>query len=234
VADRSIAASLRREIESGIADLKVAQPREGALVIRPGDLRGAETTGFAVPRLRGVLVHQLFRLAVVGHVARDHFADACAAWRAEREDTSALDTLDPDERARLSTEVTAHGVTLASRLDVVNPAWRPRTSVAVVQRLGAGAVVCRDRLDLVVGSAGSSAAAVAILDVTTSPIDNDHLRVLRYHALMETFRSLAAPLRVAALSTATGDLVALDVDRELLRVGLDELQESIARRWGQR
>jgi len=232
VADRRIAAGLRAELEDGIFELSREMPRSAELNVRPGDLRthaGDATTTH--PRLRGALVHELLRLGVSGHRVDDHFAEALAAWKSEHDDPAALDRLDADELARLATEVTAHGVTLERRLDVINPLWRPRTSVAIVQRLGGGCVVARDRIDLVVGTIDSPTASVALFDLTTSPLNSEHERVLRYHALMETLRSQIAPLRVATMSTATGDVWSLDVDRTMLRRAMCELAETIAVKW---
>jgi hypothetical protein len=233
-ADRRIAGGLRAELDDAIYELARRHPRTDALTIRPGDVRGvAAGDPSPYPRLRGALVHELLRLGVAGLRTTDHFADAVAAWRSEHGDAAALAHLDADELARLASEVTAHGVTLERRLGEIAPSWRPRTNVAAIQRLAGGAVIARDLIDLVVGTHNADAASIALFDLTTGALSTEHERVLRYHALIETLRSQVAPLRVATLSSLTGDVWSIDVDRGLLRRALDELIATISARWSQ-
>ena len=89
----------------------------------------------------------------------------------------------------------------------------------------------RDRLDLVLGSSREAVASEALFDVTTSPLSSRSDAVLRYHALMETLRTGVVPLRVVALSTATGDRVQYEVDDALLARAVSELQTAIITEW---
>jgi hypothetical protein len=66
---------------------------------------------------------------------------------------------------------------------------------------------------------------VALLDVTTSTLDEGEERAMRYHALVQTLRTGVVPLRTSAFSTATGELWSCDVDGELLTRSVADLLE---------
>ncbi len=236
VADRALAAGLRAELEDRLFDVLGAGTRE-ALVVRASDLRAtpqvSELSHAPFGRLRGVLVTQLVRLLSVGHVIDDPYHDAVSAWLASGETGALADAfaqLDAEEVARLATDVTAHAVTLARRLGAINPQWRPRSAVRVLARVGAGAVVVRDQIDLIVGSMLTEHSSIALFDVTTSPFGADHERVLRFHALAFTLSCSLAPLRVVSLSSATDELWSIEVDDAMLRRGLDDVVDVLARK----
>ena len=103
----------------------------------------------------------------------DVCAELLVAWRAEVGHsalTQLVDRLDADELARLSTDLTAHWVTLKRSLGPLSTRWLPRTSLRAYQRLAGGNVVLRDVIDLMVGTTSGDVASVALLDVTTSPL----------------------------------------------------------------
>jgi hypothetical protein len=85
----------------------------------------------------------------------------------------------------------------------------------------------RDVVDLAVGSTHADVASVALVDVTTSPLGTSAERVMRFHALLETLRTSVVPLRTSIFSSATGELWTLDVDRELLMRGVDDVVETL-------
>jgi hypothetical protein len=182
-------------------------------------------------RLRGTLVTELLELAVVGFGITDPFEDAYAAWRAHT-NVDALreyaDQLSADDRARLATDVDAHGVTLLQRLGTVSPKWLPRTGVRVALPFAGGAVICHDVIDLAVGGPSAATASVALLDVTTGDLDEDTDRVLHYHALCELLRTSVAPVRVLGLSTATGEVATLEVTPDVLTAACHDLTTVLA------
>lgn len=234
--DLTSAAGLRAELDDAIFAVLGEVAPATPIVVTAARLRHAPgaTALEAGPsgRLRGVLVTQLVRLLGVGASVDSPFEAAVAAWRAQRPSPDLLEHLtglDADARARLDTDVTAHFVTLARSLGPVPPAWTVRSAQRASVRLGAGRVVLRDTVDLVVGSALSSVTSVALLDVTTSPLCESAERAARYHALVETLRTSSVPLRTAVLSTATGDLWRYDVDRDLLLAGVADVSGAIAR-----
>jgi hypothetical protein len=233
VADRTVAAGLRAELEDQLFRVLGTQPRD-VITVRASDLRhNSHVSSLASApfgRLRGVLVGQLVRLLSVGHQFDDPYLDSVTAWLASGETGALADAfaqLDNEERARLATDVTAHAVTLSRRLGPINPQWRPRSAVRTLARLVAGTVLVRDQLDLVVGSTLTEHASVALFDVTTSPFGPDHERVLRFHALAHTLSCSVAPLRVVSLSSATDELWALEVDDALLRRAVEELVDVV-------
>ncbi len=237
LSDHAVAAGLRADLEDRLFELFHSTTAPDPVRVGPRDVRDdprvAELSHAPSGRLRGVLVGEILRLLSVGYVSDDPFRDALAAWRSQYPtgDLAAFaDQLDADDRARLATDVTAHAVTLSQRLGGLNPRWRPRTNVSSVARLAGGRVEVRDIVDLVVGSVTTMRASITLFDVTTSPLNEGHERVQRFHALCETLRSHVAPLRVVTLSTATGDIWSMDVETELLRRALDELVGAIERR----
>lgn len=236
--DRHTAAGLRANLEDALYLVSHGRRRSSPLLISPQDLR-ATFTGVVrqqapLGRLRGILVAEILRLIAVGFVITDPYLDAVAAWMSTRphpESKLAFDQLEPDERARLATDVTAHSVVLLQHFGHLQSTWNPRSSVSIIQHLGGGDVIVRDRIDLVVGSSSSLHSSVALFDVITGPLDNSSELVLNYHALLETLRTGVVPLRVVALSTATGEVLRHDVTTSLLQQAATLVSESIARKW---
>ncbi|MCU1364040.1 MAG: hypothetical protein JWM55_1868 [Acidimicrobiaceae bacterium] len=217
------APGLRALVEDSIYEVLGPTLRNTPLVVRASSFREATaspaTSYSSLARVRGVLINQLLRLLSVGLNVEDAVGESMLAWRAEvgtNDLTDFVDQLSDDERARLATDVTAHGVTLQRSLGSLSSRWMPRTSLRAYQRLAGGNVVLRDVTDLMVGTTTSDEASVALLDVTTSPLGESHERVMRYHALVQTLRTGVVPLRTATFSTATGELWCVDVDEELL------------------
>jgi hypothetical protein len=93
--------------------------------------------------------------------------------------------------------------------------------------LGGGGVILRDHIDLVIGSANGVGSGVALIDITTSILDESMERALRFHAVVETLKSGLAPRFVATLSTATGQLWRFNVDNELLHRGVGEILSTL-------
>ncbi|MFI5035543.1 MAG: hypothetical protein ACHQFZ_05000 [Acidimicrobiales bacterium] len=229
--DTAAAARRRAELELGVAEVLGETTPDLPFVITAtalGPGAGAvDLLASARGRLRGALVSVLLRLHVVGTAVTSPFDDALAAWCAEGPSPELLarcEALDAEERARLATDVTAHYVTLTRAIGEVPPGWNARTAQRASLRLGGGRVLLRDTVDLVIGSTRTGVASVVLLDVTTAPLGEGAERALRFHALVETLRSSAVPLRSAVLSSATGELWLREVDDELLaRAVLDVL-----------
>lgn len=236
--DTTSSAGLRATLDDGIYEIIGAKQLAAPVVVRASSLhQRANTSDLSMSshgRLRGVLISQLLRLMSVG-IAIDHaFDDAVAAWRSEvgtSDLLEQLDRLDHDERARLATDLSAHCVALARALGPIPAGWLPRSSVRASQRLAGGSVMLRDVVDLMIGSTTSSAASVALFDVTTSPLGEGAERTIRFHALVQTLRTSTMPLRTCTFSTATGELWIRDVDYELLARSVDEVLSAVASLW---
>jgi hypothetical protein len=238
--DTASAAGLRSLLDDGIYEVMGAERLTTPLVVRASSLhqRAAnDIMASGTGRLRGVLVSQLLRLLSVG-VSIDHaYDDALCAWRADvgtNELLVHLDQLDDDERARLSTDLEAHWVTLSRSLGEIPARWRPRSAARAIQRLAGGNVVLRDVVDLVIGNTTSDVASIALFDVTTSPLGEGAERTMRYHALVQTLRSSTMPLRTCTFSTATGELWVRDVDYSLLARSVDEVLTCVRDLWSAR
>lgn len=235
--DRTQAGGLRALLEDGIYDIIGAGTPDEPIAIRSASLRrdppGADTLASELGRLRGVLVHQVLRLASVGVTPEHPFVDALAAWRLDARGAlvACFDQLSPDDRARLEADVSAHAVTLRRALGDIPASWMPRSALRVSQRLAGGRVLLHDLVDLMVGTT-SSVASVAILDVSTSPLGEDAERALRYHALVQTLRTSVPPLRVSSFSSATGELWIRDVDDDLLTRAAHDVLEAVGAQWG--
>ena len=231
------AAGLRALLEDSIYELLGPSLRDTPLIVRASSFRDTNSRldhSYASPaRVRGVLINHYLRLLSVGLLVEDAFGESLLAWRAEvgaNELTAFVDQLDDDERARLATDVTAHAVTLQRSLGALSSHWLPRTSLRAYQRLAGGNVVLRDVIDLMVGTTASEEASVALLDLTTSPLDESHERVMRYHALVQTLRTGVVPLRTAAFSTSTGELWCVNVDDELLMRSVHDVVDAVTSR----
>ncbi len=239
--DHSVAAGLRAVLEDGIYGIVGTALLTTPIVVRAATLARPSGTidlrSSSPSRLRGVLVHQLLRLHCVGATINDALDDATRAWRAQDPSNdllAMLDRLDDDERARLSTDVTAHWVTFSRALGDVPSRWMPRTSVRASQSLAGGGVLLRDVVDLMIGTVGDDVASVALFDVTTAPLGVGAERVMRYHALVQTLRTSTKPLRTATFSSATGELLVRDVDDEMLTRSVDEVIACVGDRWIER
>lgn len=225
--DRHSAAGLRAQLEDGLFPLVSDVDPRAPLVIRPRSFRDEQTdTSPGIGLLRGLLVHEVLRLFVTGVPLDDPYTDGVDAWQSHNDVTelrAAFNALDENDRARLATDVRAHSATLVQRLGPVSPLWRPRTAQNIIQRLAGGRVICRDVIDVVVGSGATQHASLALIDVTTATLTTSHERLMRYHALMESLRTQVVPLRIAMLSTATGMVWRRDVDTEMLQRAVDDV-----------
>lgn len=196
------------------------------LVVRASSFRTEDTMAYTpYGRMRGALLTQTLRLQMVNYTSHDPFSDAVAAWRASEgasELVDYFDAIDDDERARLATDVAAHAVVLQQRIGEIPTQWRPRTAMRARVRLGNGQVELRDHVDLAIGSV-SAGTGNALIDITSSVLDDNLERALRFHALVESLRAGIAPRFVAALSTATGDVWRMVVDTDLLQRAVGEL-----------
>jgi len=235
--DLTSAAGLRATLDDEFFALWGDVVFDAPLVVRASTLRREQSTALSshpLAQVRGVLVNQALRLVSVGVDLERPFDDALSAWRCEVGNNDLLafvDGLDAEERARLASAVDAHAQTLARALGPLRGRWLPRTGVRASQRLAGGNVVVRDTVDLMVGSTTTDEASVALLDVTTAPLDENAERSMRFHALVQTLRTTTVPLRTSAFSTATGELWSLNVDVALLRRALDELVEAVRTLW---
>jgi hypothetical protein len=237
--DRSSAAGLRASLEDGLFEVLGTARPTSPIVVRSASLRlsprTAELTSSAHGRLRGVLVNHVLRLWSVGTTVENAFDDALSAWRATDDESIRLvDTMDIDERARLATDVAAHGVTLTRSLGPMPGRWMPRSSVRANQSLAGGHVLLRDVVDLMIGTDDRDVASIVLFDLTTAPLGEGVERAMRYHALVQTLRTSAVPLRTSAFSTATGELWVRDVDHEMLRRSVGEVLACVADQWGRR
>ena len=116
---------------------------------------------------------------------------------------------------------------VAHRLGSLAPWWRVRTKSSCVLRFAGGSVIVRDLIDVTVGSSHTARAGVALLDVTSSELGEDCLRLLRFHSLCWTLRSHVVPLRAVAVSSATGEIRSLDVTSEVLELAANELVDTV-------
>ena len=222
---------LRTQIGDGLFSIFGTVVAHEPVVVRASSFRTDDVVSFTpYGRMRGALLTQTLRLRMVQHASHDPFGDAVTAWRASEgasELVDYFDAIDDDERARLATDVAAHSVVLQHRIGDIPPQWRPRTAVRARVRLANGQVELRDHVDLAIGSI-SAGTGNALIDMTSSLLDDNIERALRFHALVESLRAGVAPRFVAALSTATGDLWRVVVDDELLQRAITELLEVIS------
>jgi hypothetical protein len=231
--DATSVAGLRASLEDALSDLIDETALTTPIIFRASSLRywPEVEVGVAAPgRVRGVLVTHALRLWSAGLCVAGGFEEALQAWRSEgqRNDlTEFVDRLEANDRARLAADVEAHWVTLRDSLGPLSSRWLPRTALRAYQRLCDGRVILRDVVDLMVGTTSGADASIALLDVTTSPLTDGDESVARYHALVQTLRTGVAPLRTSIFSTATGALLSLDVNAELLACSVDDVLTAV-------
>ena len=232
-----VAPGLRAVAEDGLFALTQGQRRESPLIVTAREIArtgGTHMVGDATfARLRGALVAQIVRLWAVQEPVVDPTDDALCALIAQNPRAHELTrTFDDDDWARLRADVSAHTAVAIEHLGRISPAWRPRTGSRARVRLAGGDVLLHDTVDVVVGSTQTERASVALLDVTTSPLGEGLERVARYHALVETLRTGAAPLRVVMFSTATAERWSFDVDSPFLHRALADVLDVVETAWG--
>ena len=223
--DPTLAGGLRAWLEDDLA-LSVADVAPSApLFLSPRTIiEGASqgsTPSLALARgaLVGALVAQRLSLGDVEHPMDDALS-ALEADPSQRELVSSIHQLDPDGFARLAAEVAAHDTVLAHSLGAIPSSWLPRTNVRLSVPLVGGRVVLGAVVNVMLGPPASTVSTVCLLDVTTAELTDTVQARLGVLALIEALRSAAPPLRVATLSTATGDVAMLDVDDALLTTAL--------------
>lgn len=229
--DRGLAGGLRAWLDDEL--MGAAGLVDKPLVLTP---RSATTDGLrSVPgplvlaraALVTALVTQRTLLGEVGHPMDDALA---ALESGEPALAAEIHELPSDGFAQLAAEVAAHDAVLAQHLGPVPGTWLPRTGERLSVPLCGGAVILNAQPSLLLGPPALEVASVCLLEVTTSVPDPTTEQRLSVLALLETLRSGAAPLRVASLSTATGDTVVLDATDALLTDGLSHVVVAVKKR----
>ncbi|MEI8405858.1 MAG: hypothetical protein WCG96_11360 [Actinomycetes bacterium] len=141
-----------------------------------------------------------------------------------------IGSLDGLAAEQLAEEVATHTAVLSRELGRIPGSWLPRSSASIAAQICGGRVRIGAAVDLMLGPPARSVSSICLLEVVTTPLGAhlfDHLAAM---ALIETLRSGAAPLRVAALSTATGDHIVLEVNDDLLVGALHRVVDVTAER----
>jgi hypothetical protein len=179
-----------------------------------------------------VLVHALVAQHLAFGDVLDPLADAVDALDAGRAHEQLLErigALDADATRLLADELASHDEVIAAGIGRIPTSWLPRSAVPVALDLCGGRVRASAMVDLLLGAPATTVSSTCLLDVVTQPIGDHHVVQLGSLALIETLRSGAAPLRVAALSTFTGDHLVLEVDDALLVGSLERMVEAAGR-----
>lgn len=178
----------------------------------------------------GALIHALVTQRVSFGSVEHPMDDAVSSIEAEPSATSFVEWihgLGLEDFSRLSTEVAEHDAVLAEALGRIPASWLPRTRVPIRSQLCGGMVNLSCNVDLVLGPPASTVATVCLLDVSSAPILPTTNAQLGVMALAETLRSGSPPLRVAGLSTKTGESLVLDVDDEMLVASIRCVVEAV-------
>jgi hypothetical protein len=91
-------------------------------------------------------------------------------------------------------------------------------------------VVLGTVVNVVLGAPSVNVASICLLHVTTSSLEETTAAMLSVVALIETLRSGAQPLRVASLSTATGEVAICDVNDHVLTQGVELVVRAVRAR----
>ena len=103
----------------------------------------------------------------------------------------------------------------------------PRTSLRAYQRLAGGNVVLRDVIDLMMGTTTSEEASVALLDLTTSPLEESPSASCDITPSSRRFAPWSCHCARRCFSTATGELWCVDVEEELLLRSVHEVVDVV-------
>ena len=228
--DPMLAGGLRAWLEDELAEISAGAPCDGPIhltawqIAQPELDRDPEADQAALSVLVHALVAQQLAFGGVLEPLADA-VDALAARNAHAPLLERISALDAAATDVLAAELAAHDAVIASGIGRIPTSWLPRSGVPIALDLCGGRLRASTTVDLLVGAPAGAVSSTCLLDVVTTPIGDHHAVQLGAMALIETIRSGAAPLRVAALSTATGEHLVLDVDDALLSRSLRRLVE---------
>jgi len=235
--DPLLAGGLRSWLEDDVADVALTLDPSAPLLLSPRTATAGPL--ITVPPLialaRSVLVSNLVAQRISLGEVRHPMDDALSALEADhfqRELVDAIHSLDQSAFAQLSAEVAAHDTVLARHLSRVPTSWLPRSNVRLTAALAGSRIVVNAVANVALGAPSTDFASVCFLDVTTSSLDDLTGRRLGVLALIETLRNGALPLRVASLSTATGDVFITDVTDEVLATAVADVVNAVHQRGG--
>ena len=233
--DPGLAGGLRSWLEDDLAECASHLDPNEPLFLSPRAMTHEALS--SVPPLsalaRGALVSALCTQRLSLGEVNHPMDDALSALEADPAHAELVDTvhgLDPDEFARLSSEVAAHDSVLARHLSRVPSSWLPRSNVRLSVPLVGGRVVLGTVVNVVLGAPSVNVASICLLHVTTSSLEETTAAMLSVVALIETLRSGAQPLRVASLSTATGEVAICDVNDHVLTQGVELVVRAVRAR----
>lgn len=216
------------ELLGGHDGAPIVLDRRSIALGRRDEGRGREV---GLELLRSCCSRLCFGLGVLGEWSEAPFDDAVEILRTSprrRDLVLAIDALTPDATAELRADVTRDVANLAARWPSLNPAWMPRTAVAMAADVDGGRVRLRGTADLVVGIPHPTLASLCLVSLRTAPLTAVHLAETRALALVETVRRGVPPFRIATYSTVTGELAAEDVSEALLTESLDLAVAAVA------
>ena len=200
--------------------------RSGAILSpRPPQPDGVSVLGESRrARLRGRLVEvwlALWSARQETDVTLSHLVEAAGVSADYRDVVEDVARLDADSRARLTADVRSHLVVLRETLGSLPP--RLQVDLAVRRRLwlAGDRGELRVRIDAVL----SLPTRRVLLDVTTSPL-GEEVESLALVALADLAVG-QRPSRIARISTANGDVRALDVNDQLVDLAITTLQSRL-------
>ena len=228
VVDPGLAGGLRAWLEDGLCPVGV--DTSAPLVITKQSMRSglarpdhqAVTSAIALGALVDALFRQLITVGRIDDPMRDGLA-ALAVDPRRAEIVAFVSALDELERARLQDELETQAAIMVSRWPRLSPAWMPRTQERVAIPLVGGRVVLVGVIDLVIGSPSSGRASIGLVEVKSGRQRAEDRDDLRYYALLETLRSGAPPFRIATFYTRTGQVLAEDVDDQILTSSVERV-----------
>ena len=235
--DPLLAGGLRSWLEDGLSDVARDLDPSTPMLLSPRTIVSGPLV--AVPPLialaRSILIGNLVTLRLSLGEVHHPMDDALSALEADHRQTGlveAIHELDQDRFAQLAAEIEAHDTVLARHLSQLPSAWLPRSNVRISAALAGGRIMVNAVANVALGAPARDIASVCFLDVTTSSLDDNTLRRLGVIGLIETLRSGAPPLRVASLSTGTGDTAIIDVTDEILAQAVADVVAAAQSRGG--
>ena len=149
--------------------------------------------------------------------------------RDERSIGGFVASLPVDDRDELRFQAANHVTTFLTDWAPIDPRWRPRLKPSLRASLLGGRIVLSGRPDLVIGRPVGTTAGVAIVDIKSGSWHASHQAEVRFYAVLEALARGVPPYLIGSYYTATGELLADEVDEAGMTSATNEIARLVYR-----
>ena len=240
--DRSVAESLRRELQSRLGPV-ARRVEDGTTLFlskhRLDAAHGCEVS-FAVddfewsaPKARGGVAHKAIELSIMRRdepVPLDLIDDAIGSL-IERQASLGdwLSTQDESTIAQVRAEANSRLVAFLETWPTIDRRWVPVLEGSIIAELFDGTIKLSGRPDLTLGRAEGEIAGKVIVDFKTGSPHVSHAADLRFYALLDTLRVGTPPRLLASSYLDSGRISTEPVTEDLLWAAVDRVVDAAGR-----